>query len=116
MTARLAHLTFDAADPPALAAFWSDVLGRPVDPDGSDFFTSIGMKQEPGPSFFFIKVPEGRTAKNRCHPDLDADDREAEVIRLLGLGAERVSDHDEYGARWTVLRDPAGNEFCVAGP
>jgi predicted enzyme related to lactoylglutathione lyase len=48
------------------------------------------------------------------HLDLGADDRAAEVERLLALGATHVHDKDEYGVRWTTLADPEGNEFCVA--
>ena len=59
-------------------------------------------------------MPEGKTAKNRMHVDLAASDHEAEVARLVGLGATRVTDIDEWGYRWTVLQDPEGNEFCVA--
>jgi predicted enzyme related to lactoylglutathione lyase len=111
---RLAAVTFDAAEPPKLAAFWSEVLGRPLDREPSPNFASIGMADTPGPAWYFIRVPEGKTAKNRFHPDLAAEDREAEVGRLLALGAERVDDHEMAGVRWTVLRDPEGNEFCVA--
>jgi hypothetical protein len=50
------------------------------------------------------------------HVDLEADDREKEITRLLELGATRGADHDEYGVAWTVMADPEGNEFCVAGP
>jgi hypothetical protein len=35
------------------------------------------------------------------------------VERLLGLGATKVGEYDEYGTRWTTLRDVEGNEFCV---
>jgi predicted enzyme related to lactoylglutathione lyase len=63
----------------------------------------------------FNQVPESKTAKNRMHVDLVADDREAEVDRLVGLGAKRLADQAEFGLRWTVLADPEGNEFCVAG-
>lgn len=52
--------------------------------------------------------------KNRAHFDLHADDRDAEVARLQGLGATKVRNYDEYGARWTTLQDVEGNEFCVA--
>ncbi len=113
MTVTLAHITFDCADPPALAAFWSAALERPVDEGASEFFASIDDRVPVRPSWFFIKVPEPKTAKSRIHVDLTADDREAEVQRLLELGAARVSDHDERGAAWTVMRDPEGNEFCV---
>jgi hypothetical protein len=114
MTTRLAAVTFDAAEPAKLAAFWSEALGRPVDPDPSAGFASIGMKDASRPAWYFITVPEGKTAKNRFHPDLATDDREAEVARLLTLGAERVDDQEMGGLHWTVLRDPEGNEFCVA--
>jgi len=48
------------------------------------------------------------------HVDLAAPDHAAEVARLIALGASRVIDMDEWGYRWTVPRDPAGNEFCGA--
>ena len=111
----LANITFDCADAGALAAFWSAALERPVDDGASAFFATIGAA-EPGPTLMFLKVGEPKTAKNRCHLDLTADDREAECKRLLDLGARHVSEHDEYGHRWTVLLDPSDNEFCVAGP
>jgi len=49
------------------------------------------------------------------HVDHEAVDRAAEVKRLAGLGAAVLRDVDEGpGMRWTVMSDPAGNEFCVA--
>jgi hypothetical protein len=45
----------------------------------------------------------------RFHVDLETDNVEAEVARLVRLGAEKVSD----GRTWTVLRDPAGLVVCV---
>jgi Glyoxalase-like domain len=113
MTVRLANVTFDCADPLAVAGFWSAATGRPIDPEASEFFASIGIADD-APGWFFIKVPERKTAKNRVHVDLVAADREAEVERLVSLGASRLADHDEYGHRWTVLRDPEANEFGVA--
>ena len=60
-------------------------------------------------------MPEARTVKNRVHVDLGADNREAEIERLIGLGATRGETHKmaEYGITWTVLQDPEGNELCV---
>ena len=51
--------------------------------------------------------------KNRVHVDLATEDLEAELERVVGLGATRVADYDESGTRWTTLSDPAGNEFDV---
>ncbi len=113
MTLSLGHITFDCADPPRLAAFWATALGTSMDAGASEFFASLDDKVADRLSWFFIKVPEGKSAKNRMHVDLTADDREDEVRRLMDLGATRVSDHDEWGAIWTVMRDPEGNEFCI---
>jgi predicted enzyme related to lactoylglutathione lyase len=119
MTSTLFAVAFDAADPRRLAAFWSDVLGRPVDDDAqSDGFASIGvMKPAKGEAgWLFVTVPEGKAAKNRCHPDLIAQDLEQEVARVVGLGATEHDAHEELGARWITLSDPEGNEFdIVAG-
>ncbi len=115
MTLSLAHVTFDCHDTLALAGFWSAALGRPVDDGAQPFFATIGYPASPGsPAWMFLAVPETKTVKNRMHLDLTADDREAEVARLVGLGATRVADHDEWGHVWTVVNDPEGNEFCVA--
>ena len=59
-------------------------------------------------------MPKGKEVKNRVHLDLQADDRAAEVERLVSLGATVVHDKDEWNVRWTSLSDPECNEFCVA--
>jgi predicted enzyme related to lactoylglutathione lyase len=110
MTANLAHITFDCADPIRLSAFWSAALGLPVDGGAGEFFASITAV----PTWFFIKVPEGKSVKNRVHVDLTATDLAAEIESLRALGATTVAEHSEWGAAWTVLRDPEGNEFCLA--
>jgi len=112
-------ITFDCGDARLLGEFWSAALGRELDPapPGAEaFFASIGRESpEAGqPVMMFIAVPEGKSAKNRVHLDLNADDRAAEVERLVALGATLVHDKDEWGTRWTTLADPEGNEFCVA--
>jgi predicted enzyme related to lactoylglutathione lyase len=114
MTLRLGNVTMDCDDTLQLAAFWSAALDRPIDDEQSESFATIGREDASQTGWFFIKVPEGKAVKNRVHVDLHADDREAEVARLVALGATRLSDHDEWGAVWTTLADPEGNEFCVA--
>jgi len=126
MTAQIASVTFDCRDALAVARFWSAVIGRPLDPDASSEFAAIGftgrrdregwasVERGCDPTWMFVSVPESKTAKNRMHLDLVAPDVEAEVARLVELGASRVADADEWGYRWTVMTDPEGNEFCVA--
>lgn len=117
MSLSIAAVTIDCADARVVSAFWSAVFDQPLDPEppASQFFASIGRSRPgSGPAMMFIAVPEPKTVKNRMHLDLDADDREAEVARLVELGATVVHDKDEWGTRWTTLSDPEGNEFCVA--
>jgi hypothetical protein len=126
MTVAIASVTFDCDDALVVGTFWSDALGRPLDPGASSDFAAIdfaGRRDTAGwaplgpgdqPTWLFVRVPEPKTAKNRLHLDLAAPDVEAEVQRLVELGATRVADTDEYGYTWTVMADPEGNEFCVA--
>jgi predicted enzyme related to lactoylglutathione lyase len=116
MTARLANITLDCDDPMRVGTFWSAVLDRPLDDTSAEYFASIGRADEARnePAWFFAKVPEGKTTKNRMHVDLLAPDRQAEVDRLTDLGATHVTDIEEWGHHWAVLQDPEGNEFCVS--
>ncbi|MEU6744913.1 VOC family protein [Spirillospora sp. NPDC046719] len=119
VTAREIQITFDCADPAALAAFWAEALGyRLQDPPG-DFRTwdealdAMGVPPErrndasavvdpagDGPRLFFQRVPESKQVKNRVHldvraaPGLTGDARmaalEAEAERLVEHGAARL--------------------------
>jgi hypothetical protein len=113
LTARM--VTIDCADPGELAKFWTEAAGyevkwqheneylilRPVSGDGLD----IGLQ----------RVSTPKTGKNRVHIDWSAENRLASVERLVSLGATVVAEHSVPGLAWTVLTDPAGNEFCVSG-
>jgi hypothetical protein len=138
------QLTFDAADPLALAQFWSEVLGyvREPPPEGfaswddwliameipEDRWTSVATLVDPDglrPRIFIQRVPEPKTAKNRMHLDVNCGGErgtaqpvrrsrvDAEVDRLVALGAVKVSEGGEFGEYHVVMRDPEGNEFCL---
>jgi len=119
MTARARNVTFDCADPYKLVGFWSQVTGfqeDPEDPNLPEDQEVVLLGQDGHPNLLFIRVPEGKTVKNRVHLDLMPTDRtrDGEVARLLGLGATLVADHRRSdGSGWGVLADPEGNEFCV---
>lgn len=115
MPLHLEHITFDCTDPQRLSAFWASALDRRVDDGASPFFASIGKAVPDGSiAMLFLAVPEAKAAKNRMHVDTAGEDRESEVLRLVGLGATRIDEKDEWDTRWTVMNDPEGNEFCVA--
>jgi len=118
---RLVHLVVDAADPPALARFWSAALGWEVGAGTSSKVVWPPGYHYPDPGalpLVFAGVPEPKTAKNRVHLDLASASvahQAAEVDRLLGLGATRA-DIGQGEVPWVVLADPEGNELCVLDP
>jgi len=114
MASRTANLCLDAADPLAQVAWWAQVLDDfEPDDDGDD--EEAGLHGPGGRSLLFLRVPEPKTVKNRMHVCLRPvdRDRDAEVERLLALGATVVDDRRTPDAGWAVLADPEGNEFCV---
>jgi hypothetical protein len=115
MSLRVANISVDCLDVWKVANFWAAALGRPVDEGSSDVFASIGGgdARRSEPAWFFHKVPEPKSAKNRMHADLVDPDPEL-VARLVALGATTVREHDLGFHRWTVMEDPEGNVFCVA--
>jgi len=134
------QVTFDCADPHAQAAFWAQVFGSVVEDhaalvdqlvaDGRmpskdrivigdrSAFRDVAACSDPAgaePRLYFQRVPEGKVAKNRVHLDVrtDPDRKEAEVERLVSLGAKLVETHSDRGPLTYVMRDPEGNEFCL---
>lgn len=137
------QVTFDSNDPVRLAEFWEAAIGYKTEdpPPGfatwEEFLASINVPADQfdgaslvdpdgiGPRFFFQKVPEGKTAKNRMHLDLAVSGgrgtplevREqrvrSEAARLTALGAttQRLNTENNHFA--IVMQDPEGNEFCL---
>lgn len=115
MSLSLEMMTVDCTDPARLAQWWAEAIGGSVVPlPGGDFVLVV---REDWPALGFQRVEAPTPGKNRVHLDLTADDLEAEVHRLVGLGATETGRHDLGGGfRWVVMADPDGNAFCVAAP
>ncbi|HLM63434.1 MAG TPA: VOC family protein [Acidimicrobiales bacterium] len=97
--------------PDRTGPLWLEALGwAVVDPSPEEF----EIRPAPGrlPGLLFVRVPEAKSVKNRLHLDFRPDDRDAEVQRLLALGATRA-EVGQGEQSWVVLTDPEGNEFCV---
>jgi predicted enzyme related to lactoylglutathione lyase len=117
MSITMGGITIDCADPRSLAEFWTAALDLEVAFDADGYFIQLRSPANPTQPYVGLqKVPEERAGKNRVHLDFSADDREAEVARLVSLGATRGAEHTAPGLIWTVLQDPEGNEFCVGTP
>ncbi|GGT24387.1 VOC family protein [Streptomyces purpureus] len=115
MAVSLYHIAVDAHDLPAQARFWTQVLDWQVLYEAPDEIV-IGAHEHALPGLCFLPVPEEKAGKNRLHIDLAPDDQDAEVERILRLGARRVDVGQGEDATWVVLADPEGNEFCVLRP
>jgi hypothetical protein len=116
---RIQCLCIDADDPSVVATFWEATLGwrRTWEDEDQVCLEPPEGSPEDGiaPDLIFLRVPEGKTVKNRLHLDLRPADQSAEVARLEALGARRVSvGQGDVG--WVVMADPAGNEFDVLRP
>jgi hypothetical protein len=138
------QVVVDAAEPAKLAEFWALALDYVLEPPPrgfetrEDFGRSVGRPEEEfgdqaavidpadeGPRLYFRRVPERKTVKNRVHLDVRVAGREVDGEERKRLVSEKVEQLVEAGASiaWAdedvrghsiVLRDPEGNEFCVA--
>ncbi|HZX56106.1 MAG TPA: VOC family protein [Ilumatobacteraceae bacterium] len=120
-------IVIDCRDISAQSRWWADAIGWRVVLESADEVVLAPAHEtdevlaktpwdEMGPALVFVPVPEGKTVKNRIHIDVaphTSDDREAEIERLLAMGARRVDVGQSGRETWEVLADPEGNEFCV---
>jgi predicted enzyme related to lactoylglutathione lyase len=94
----VAAVVMDAADPAWLERFWA----------------AAGA-----PDLELVRVPDPKVRKNRVHLDVAPfadDDQQAEVDRLVALGARPADVGQGPEVSWVVLTDPEGNAFCVLSP
>ena len=121
VTSFVYNVTFDSLDPRALARFWSEVTGYAVTDERDEFVRLRAPDKRGVRHLLFFRVEEPTPGKNRVHVDLATREPQMEIERLTALGARLVDPlvdgtpqwRDGNGARWVVLQDPEGNEFCL---
>jgi catechol 2,3-dioxygenase-like lactoylglutathione lyase family enzyme len=94
------------ADHARAVEFWAAALGK--EPVVTEKFPDYAQFDEVTPGLYFMVQATGDDA-SRVHLDFEAEDRDGQVSRLTTLGAHEVS----RSHHWAVMRDPAGNRFCV---
>ena len=135
------QVVIDSSAPHELADWWAEALGWQIEAQDEAFIRrmvetgaasqedttqhrgalvwKVGaalLSPDPGrPRVLFQLVPEPKTVKNRVHLDIrvGAERGEAEVARLVGLGATELWRGAQGPFEWATLADPQGNEFCV---
>jgi len=119
MDIRIQCIVVDAGDPGRLARFWSEAIGWRITYESDDEWAVEPPEGSPAtdvaPDILFVKLPDHKASKNRLHLDLRPGDQQAEIDRLIALGASHA-DIGQGDTRWVVLADPEGNEFCVLPP
>jgi hypothetical protein len=136
------QIVIDSADPHRLADWWAEALGWQVEAQDEAFIrrmvesgaateaettthegalvwrsgAALRSPDEGRPRVLFQAVPEAKTVKNRLHLDLHVgpERRDDEVARLVAMGATELYRESQGPFTWATLRDPEGNEFCVA--
>ncbi|MGK5449910.1 VOC family protein [Streptomyces radiopugnans] len=102
-------VVIDSEDPERLAAFWSELLGRPVAARTGPY---VWLERGDGPVLGFQRADTPKTGKNRVHLDITSPDPAAERRRIESLGGRWLPRYTEEGG-FLVMADPEGNEFCV---
>ena len=111
---RIRNITFMARDPARLADFWAAVLELPGRTEAPSGEVIVHDGDFGFPRLTFQPVADGPRTPSPIHLDVTpSEGRLAAIERLLGLGATEGETHGDDDLRWTVLRDPEGNEFCV---
>jgi catechol 2,3-dioxygenase-like lactoylglutathione lyase family enzyme len=119
-------LGYRPADPPEGFDSWEQWLEKMNVPEEEwDEGAWITDPDGRGSPIYFQQVPEPKRTKNRLHLDIDVSDRhrvpldrrkeqvDAEVQRVLALGAKHLAAYEQGDHYHVVMQDPEGNEFCM---
>ena len=111
MSIRLGSTVINCADLEIMTEFWSEALDLVPDSGVADVDFRVLRGERVNLSLQLAKTPV--SARDQMHLDLYSDDGQAQVDRLVALGATRVREVNDPDDTYVVLRDPEGNEFCV---
>jgi catechol 2,3-dioxygenase-like lactoylglutathione lyase family enzyme len=112
---RLHHVVLDCPDPRALAAFYSELLGRPITYDSDDWVVvaendrSSGLAFQLAPDHVPPRWPDPAYPQ-QFHLDVMVDDVDVAEQKVLAIGARRATEDPTSP---NVYLDPAGHPFCL---
>ncbi|MGT2427314.1 VOC family protein [Amnibacterium kyonggiense] len=114
MALTLGAVVLRVADLDRMVAFWSAALDLVPRESPSEDWVSLRPRAGGGTALSFDLRRSEYALPPRFHLDLSADDRAAEVARLVALGAAEIPLDHRSVVDWTLLEDPEGNRFDVA--
>jgi catechol 2,3-dioxygenase-like lactoylglutathione lyase family enzyme len=100
----------NCADTDRMTDFWCAALELELHPRSGDQFRVLRGKHG-NVALQLADTPVD--SRDQMHIDLYSLDRDADVARLLALGATHVRDSDDPDDPFIVLADPEGNYVCV---
>ncbi|MFJ3958504.1 VOC family protein [Arthrobacter sp. NPDC090010] len=118
MACRISELVLGCHDPALLAEFWCEVLDFVILDREEDGTLEIGPREGFGgaqPTIILSRRDEPEKGKSRLHIDVNpvGGEQDAELERLLALGACPADIGQTGQEQWHVLQDPEGNQFCL---
>lgn len=110
----IGSIVWGVRDIPQAVEFWTAALDYvPREKPGDDWATLV-PRDGGGTRLSLMQVTSDPRTHKRHHLDIFADDQQAEVDRLVGMGANAdVEWTYEDDADYIVMEDPDGNRFCV---
>lgn len=114
--ATLSGIVLDCANPPALAQFYSDLTGWPVDDGSNDEWATVVTPW--GAALAFQGVTDyvapnwpGTEPPQQFHLDFDVADLDTGEAQVLAIGARKAEQ--QPGTTFRVFLDPEGHPFCL---
>jgi predicted enzyme related to lactoylglutathione lyase len=111
---RVGSIVLGVQDVERSIKFWEQAVDYQLREAPDDDWATLVSPTGTGSQIALMRSESPLQAHPRIHVDLYATDRDAEISRLLELGAKEV-DWDSYPDEpdFVVLADPDGNLFCV---
>ncbi len=115
-TNRVCHFVIDCSDLDRATEFWTTALYAnvvTVNPQSTDIYRKLRLPNSDINILLQQTDDPPKTEKSRMHLDIETEDVDAEVRRLVALGAIKVDHQQTRGWDFWILADPDGNEICV---
>ncbi|MFQ5556878.1 MAG: VOC family protein [Acidimicrobiales bacterium] len=113
LAAAVTAVMCDSVDLDRTVAFWTRLL-RLHEAHRTDTYVYLEPMSADGPHLAFQLVSERRSGKNRIHLDIRVSDLAEAEQAIVAAGGSVLDRVEETGfPPWSVMADPAGNEFCI---